>query len=588
MPFDGIALFGTISELKEVVTGSKIVKISQPDKNELIFTIRSSRQEYKLLLSADSINCRIHLTDESAKNPPSPPMFCMLLRKYLLGGKIEKISQKGLERIIEIIIQNTDEFMQPAEYKLIIEIMGKHSNIILLDLNTDTIIDSIKRISFEVNRYREILPGKVYTQPPLEQKIDLLSVDDNYIISSIKEASMLKNQKTLSRWLLDNFAGFSGISSQEIALRANVNHKTPVFKLSDDEIKCIAKVLVNLQKDLILHRFNPHLYLARDNGQPIDFWIFPMTMYQKEHALSNLTINNAVDSFFLRKKEISVLNTAKNQIKSVVLKRMEKLKQNLAYLKERENRTSDFQKYKLWGEVLSANLYRIKPGQNQVKLPNFYNPGKEVIIPLNEKLSPAHNAQIYFNKYKKLQSTKKILAERITNTLKEIEYLDSILVNLDYSQNMADLSEIRQELESQNYIKIFKKKQQKNAASEPLRFKSSDGLTIYVGKNNRQNDNLTFKKARPDDLWFHAKDTPGSHVVIESHGNEISETTLAEAAILAAYFSKARNSSNVPVDYTFVRHVKKPSGSKPGFVIYYHQKTIYVTPDANIISKLSF
>ena len=588
MPFDGIALFGTIYELKQYLTGNRISKIYQPDKNEIIFSIRHNHREYRLLLSADSLNCRIHLTDTPEENPSSPPMFCMLLRKYLVGGKIVSISQKSLDRIVEIIIYNMDGFMQPTEYKLIAEIMGRHSNIILLDLKKNIIIDSIKRISFEVNRYREILPGKTYINPPLEHKIDLVSVDDNYIMSTIKEASISQSQKTLSRWILDNFAGFSGITAQEAALRAKLNHKMPISSLNDCEIQKITKVLAKLREDLILHRFNPHVYLNHRTKEPMDFWIFPMDSYQKQQELSDFTINSAIDFFFSRKNEVLALNTTKKHVKSQVIKQIDKLKQNLGYLRERMRRTSDLEKYKLWGEILSANIYRMKPGQSHVKLPNFYNSNEEVLIPLNEKLSPAHNAQIYFKRYKKLHSTKKIIEARIKDTLMEIDYVESSLVNIEHSRTSEDLSEIQQELEFQNYIKTHRKKLQKDQASEPLRFKASDDTLISVGKNNRQNDNLTFKKSKPDDTWLHAKDTPGSHVIIESHGKTVSETTLTEAAILAAYFSKSRNSSNVPVDYTLVRHVKKPAGAKPGFVIYYHQKTIYVTPEESIVEKLSF
>jgi len=578
-------LFGTIYELKEHLTGNRISKIHQPNKNELIFSVRGNRRELKMLLSADSVNCRMHLTDTTEKNPSSPPMFCMLLRKHLLGGKIEFISQKGLERIVEIIIHNTDEFMQPVEYKLIVEIMGKHSNIILLDLNKNMVIDSIKRISFEVNRFREILPGKTYVDPPIEKKINLMLVDDNYIMSTMKEAI---SQKTLSRWIIDNFAGFSGASAQEVALRARVNHKTPISKLSDAEIQELTKVLADLKNDLVLCRFNPYIYLNPKTKEPMDFWVFPMVSHDKEQKISDSSPNNAVDFFFSRKREVIALNDAKNHLKSQVAKHIKKLKQNLDYLRERVAYTSDFSKYKLWGEILSANIYRIKPGQSHVKLPNFYSSYDEVLIPLNEKLSPAHNAQVYFKKYKKLQTTKTKVEARINKTLMEIDYLESTLVNIEDSRTLEDLSEIQQELESNNYNKTFRSKPKKHQVSEPLQFKSSDGILIRVGKNNRQNDNLTLKKSKPDHVWLHAKDIPGSHVVIKSDSSTISEATLTEAAILAAYFSKGRNSSNVPVDYTLVRHVKKPAGAKPGFVIYYHQKTVYVTPEEGIVEKLSF
>lgn len=587
MPFDGIALYGTIYELRQLLEGSIITKIYQPNKLELVFFIAHKRKEYKLLLSADSINCRIHIAKTVNQNPSSPPMFCMLLRKYLLGGKIKSILQRGLERIVEITVCNTDEFMQPKEYMLIVEIMGKHSNIILTD-RQNTIIDSIKRISFEVNRYREILPGKTYLSPPLEEKINLLSVDDKDIFHSIKKATDSQIQKTLSKWILNSFAGFSGLSAQEVAIRAGVFHEIPVSELSIPQIEQITEVFSELRQSLLEHNFKPHVYLDPKSKEPIDFWIFPMDLYQKEHKTSNFNVNEAIDFFFMQKKSLLEVNNLKHILKSHVIKHIKKLKQNLRYLQEKLNKTSDLDKYKLWGELLSANLYRIKPGQSQVVLPNFYDLNEEIVIPLNEKLSPSHNAQIFFDRYKKLKATKRIVEARIEDALMELEYLESTLLNIEYSQNIQDLSEIQQELESQNYIKTDKQKKGKPEVSKPLQFKSSDGNTIYVGKNNHQNDILTFKKAKPDDIWLHAKNTPGSHVIIETQGRDVSEQTLTEAAIVAAYFSNGRNSSNVPVDYTLVRHVKKPSGAKPGFVIYYHQKTLYVTPEESIINKLSF
>lgn len=586
MPFDGIALYGTIHELKQTLIGNKITKIYQPNKHELVLFLVHNRNEHKLVISTDSMNCRIHLSNTTKQNPSSPPMFCMLLRKYLLGGKIKSILQKGLERIVEITIINTDEFMQLKEYKLIIEIMGKHSNIILTDCH-NTVIDSIKRISFEVNRFREILPGKTYLNPPLEEKADLMLVDDEYIIFALKKASMSKKQQTLSKWILDNFAGFSGAAAQEVAMRANLNHKISVHRLNETQIEQIAKVFSKLRATLLQHRFIPHVYLNHKTKEPVDFWVFPMDLYQEEYKLSNFTINEAVDFFYLQISDLFAVNTLKHHLKSQVIKHIKKLKLKLQYLKERMNNTSDLTKYKLWGELLSANLYRIKPGQSQVKLQNFYN-NEEIVIPLNEKLSPSHNAQIYYNRYKKLQETKKIVEIRINDTLMEMEYLESTLFNIECSQTLEDLSEIQQELESQKYIKTNTQKKRKLEVSRPLRFKSSDGAMIYVGKNNRQNDILTFKKSKPDDIWLHAKNIPGSHVVIETQGSAVSNITLTEAATLAAYFSNGRNSSKVPVDYTLVRHVKKPSGAKPGFVIYYHQKSLYITPDESIVNKLSF
>ena len=366
-------------------------------------------------------------------------------------------------------------------------------------------------------------------------------------------------------------------------------YKIPVSQLTDMQIEEIAKVFLRLRENLLQHNFEPHIYFNHKTKEPVDFWIFPMALYEKEHKLSeNFTANEAVSIFYQHKRDVLAFKSLKESLKSQVVKHIKKTRQNLAYLEERLNKTSDLEKYKLWGDLLSANLYQIKPGQNQVLLPNFYNQNEKILIPLNEKLTPSHNAQIYFNRYKKLKATKEIVKKRINDALMEIEYLESTFLNIEQSKNIEDLSEILQELESQNYIKRTKQKRHKVEVSKPLRFKSSDGTIIYVGKNNRQNDFLTFKKSKPDDIWLHAKNTPGSHVIIETQGKVVSDETLTEAAILAAYFSNGRDSSNVPVDYTLVRHVKKPSGAKPGFVIYDRQKTLYVTPDEKLSTIYRF
>lgn len=593
MPFDGIALNTTLQEIKHLLTDSRIFKIYQPKKDEIILNLWQGKSEFKLILSANPTKCRLHLTENQHKNPLSPPMFCMLLRKYLLGGKILDINQKGLERIIEITIQNKDEFMQPKDWKLIIEIMGKHSNIILVEPKNNVIIDSIKRISSDVNRYREILPGQKYILPPMEKNINLLTFNKAEFLSNLNLSMAQDGQKALSKWIIDNFMGLGGIASQEIAYRAKINHKKPICNLTPEEIENLIKVCQELSINIQKLNFLPTLYL-NEIQEPVDFWSFPLLhkdqTYKKTQGKS---INHIIDFYFSMKEEQEALNKLKKNLTSSISKNLKKLRQNLFFLNKQLNETKDMEKYKLWGELLSAYLYMVKPGQKEVILPNYYDNGKEITIPLNEKYSPSKNTQIYFKRYKKL-NTKKIWSEnKLKSTLAEINYLESTLVNIDYCTKVEDLNEILAELQNEGYIKKSPKKpsNKKHAAvhkSEPLKFKSTEGFTIYVGKNNRQNDILTFKKAKPDDIWLHTKDIPGSHVIIQCNGQEVNENTILEACSLAAYFSKGRNSSNVPVDYTFVKHVKKPNGAKPGFVIYDHQNTIFITPDKNIITKLSF
>ncbi|HHW02944.1 MAG TPA: fibronectin/fibrinogen-binding protein [Thermoanaerobacterales bacterium] len=585
MPFDGIAMHAVISELKEKVLGSRITKIYQPLKDEVLIYFRNPYDDLKLTISVNPTECRIHLTQKNVENPATPPMFCMLLRKYLIGGRIRQISQFNLERLLEITIENNNEFMQPVEMKLFIEIMGKHSNIILAD-SGGTIIDSIKRVSSDINRFRQVLPGEKYVMPPVGNKNNLLGIDRNIIMSTFDSSVQKNPSKTVSKWIVDNFSGISGISAREMAYRAHINESKPIRDITCDELDFLVKTILELADGTRTCNFEPVIYLdSADN--PEDIWVFPM-LHKKEKPMPISGVNNAVDFYYAKKAAAAALERLKNHAREEVSRHLKKVNQNLLHIKKTLEKTEEMEKYRLWGEILYANLYCIKSGEKEVKLPNFYNPGEEIIIPLQEKYTPARNAQIYFNRYKKMHSARIISETRMQEALDEINYLENILVNIQNSENVEDINDIYQELENQGYMKNPVKKNMEKAKSEPLKFKSSEGYTIYVGKNNRQNDLLTLKHAKPGDIWLHTKDIPGSHVIIDCHGKDVSEKTIIEAGILAAYFSKARNGSNVPVDYTLKKYVRKPSGAKPGFVIYDHQKTIYVTPDEETIKKLSF
>lgn len=586
MPFDGIAMYAVAQELISSVIGSRITKIFQPRKDEIIISLRNLKDEMKLLISVNPDNCRIHLTDIVAENPATPPMFCMLLRKYLTGGRIKNICQKSLERLMEISIESTNEFMQPVELNLIVEIMGKHSNIIL-KTSDDNIIDSIKRITFEVNRFRQVLPGEKYVFPPMGGKLNLLCIDDNIIMSTLLDSKKESPQTPISKWILEHIAGINGTTAREIINRAGVDENKSMGLLTPPEFNNILEILSDLRAHIKNFSFYPEVYFDEDTQEPLDFWVFPMARYKNNPKKEIAGVNKAVDFFYSRLTEVSTLVSLKTQLKNEVSKYLKKINEKIFHIKQAIKKTDDMEKYRLWGEILSANLYRLKPGLKEVRLANFYTPGKEITIPLNEKYTPAQNAQIYFNRYKKLQATRHISKIRMDEALMEVDYLENILINIQNSNTLEDINDIYQELIAQGYIKAAKKRGKiEKSNSRPLMFKSFDGFNIYVGKNNHQNDILTLKKAHPDDIWLHTKNIPGSHVIIECLGKDVPPRTLHEAAILAAYFSKARSGSNVPVDYTLRKYVRKPSGAKPGFVIYDHQKTLYVTPDSAMIKKL--
>lgn len=583
MPFDGIAMHAVVSELKNVVCGSRITKIYQPSKNEVIIYFRNHKDESKVIISTDSFNCRIHLTKNTVENPSSPPMFCMLLRKHLTGGRIKKISQYKFERFMEITIENTNEFMQTVEIKLYVEIMGKHSNLILVD-SQGNIIDSLKRISSDVNRFRQVLPGGKYIWPPLGNKIDMLACDHNNIMSTIESSVKKSPSQTISKWIVENISGVNGTTAREILYRAGITDSKTISDITHNECSKLIEVISDLGRDIRSSSFRPTVYF-NNNDVPMDFWVFPMFHIRYKH-IQMQRANCAIDFYYSRKCTIENLEKIKRNIQSEISKHLNKANQSLLHLKESLDKSNEMEKFRLWGELLYANINHIEPGSSQVKLPNLYNPEEEITIPLNKKHTPARDAQIYFNKYKKLHSAKILSESRMQETLNEINYLENVLISIKNSETMEDLIDICQELENQGYIKTSLKPRGNKNSSSPLKFKSSEGFIIHVGKNNRQNDILTMKKAKPGDIWLHTKDIPGSHVIIECNEKSVSEKTLIEAAMLAAYYSKAQNGSNVPVDYTFKKFVRKPPGAKPGFVIYDHQKTLYVTPDKKVIDKL--
>jgi predicted ribosome quality control (RQC) complex YloA/Tae2 family protein len=588
MPFDGVALYAAVHEIRNNILGYKINKIYQPKKDLLIISLRHGSEEKSLLISVNPVNCRIHLTENLPENPLNPPMFCMLLRKHLVGGKVQQIHQLGLERIVQITVQNVDEFMQPVEFKLIVEIMGKHSNIILIDPSSSLIVDSIKRVTSYVNRHRQILPNEKYVLPPIGQKCNLLLVDNNYIMSLFVSAVRQGIQKSISSWILENFMGLNGTTAREAAYRANIDDNTCISLLPDDKLNQAVGVLADLQEKIRECSFCPTIYFDGIFREPVDFWVLPMVSKRELIAVQIDGVNKAIDCYYLKKEQTDAIKSRKMSLGAQILKLINKKIHNITLIKSKLNETSEMKKFKLWGEILSTYLFSIKTGAKEAVLPNFYDPGNDIVIPLNNKITPAQNAQKYFNKYKKLQSTKNIIQKRLMKLTEEMDYLENVLVNIHNSTSLEDIYEIQQELIDQGYMIKRKAKSLKKHTSQPLRFKSSDGFDIYVGKNNTQNDTLTLKTAKPEDIWLHTKNIPGSHVVIECHGKAVSEQALEEAGCLAAYFSKARNGNKVPVDFTFVKNVRKPAGAKPGFVIYDNYKTIYVNPDSSLTETLLF
>ncbi|MCT4621373.1 MAG: NFACT family protein [Marinisporobacter sp.] len=586
MPFDGMVVSAIAHELIEKIQKGKIEKIYQPEADEINIFIRCFKEKYKLLLSASSKNPRIHLTKVDKVNPQSPPMFCMLLRKHLQGGRILDIRQKEFERIIIIDIESYDELGCMRIKQLIIEIMGKHSNIILLNPSENKIIDSIKRISGDINRYREVLPGKSYVAPPSQGKVSPIDISFEEFTKALKQSSLGTH---IYKAIYTSLQGISPTASREICFRANIYDDEAISNLSFDQYHS----LWNALKDFIPSSqgtFSPNMILSKEDHHVVDFYSTPLKIYEEIYKCVGFdSISSVLEEYYIKRDLFHRLKQKSSDLRKFVTHTIHKLYNKSQKLQEEFITASNLENHKISGELLTANLHLVKKGDPQIEVVNYYDPdGNTIIIPLNINLTPAQNAQKYFKKYTKAKNAQKEIKHQLEETKNEVQYFENLLHTIENAFGLTDIEEIRLELMEEGYLKKKKSltSNKKNIASKPLSFISSDGFEILVGKNNKQNDQLTLKIASKKDLWFHTKDIPGSHVIVISKNKEIPENTILEAAELAAFHSKGKMSSNVPVDYTPVKNVKKPSGAKPGMVIYENNKTIYITPRNNIIELL--
>lgn len=572
MAFDGIAVRCIATELNKLLLGGRIDKIYMPDRDEIIICFRSLGKNRKLLLSCNPSLPRVHFVERSRENPLSPPPFCMLLRKQLSGGKLISVNQPGMERIIEFGVESKNELGDTVIRYLIVEIMGRHSNIILTDENKK-ITECIRRVDASVSRARLVLPGIGYEYPPPQNK----KIPENITFEDVKKIIFdCPNEKHLDKHILENFAGFSPMLSREPVYRACKDASPVYMQISATEAEQTAHELFSVITALKDGAFSPCI-ICDDNGKPKDFSAIRISMYEKCYDVSSLS--ESLDGFYYEREfHTKLMRRGSDMIKNVAnlldrYRRKALLQQDAIAESEKKD------EYKIYGDVITANIYKIRKGDKRLIAENFYD-GTEIDISLDAQLSPAENAQKYYGMYNKLKNTAEKAKIQLEHSLKDIEYLESIQTAIENSESLSDLAEIKNELYDEGYIKRPKSvKKEKEKQSMPIKFVSSDGFDIFVGKNNRQNDYLTLKLAKKQDIWFHTKTIPGSHTVVSAENKEVPENTLKEAAMLAAYHSKAKNSQNVPVDYTVIKNVKKPSGAKPGMVIYVDYNTIYVTPD---------
>ncbi len=580
MALDGITLGLIKNELKSYITGSKIEKVHQPSKNELVLILRTRNGGYRLYLSCDGQSPRVHLSRYNLENPKVPPMLCMLLRKRLCGATLSDITQIGNDRIIILEFNGTTEIGDKTKYYLVCEIMGQRSNIILCDIDYK-IIDAVKRIDEEKSSVREILPGLKYELPPMQEKCNIISDS----AAEITDKILLYPEKMLSKAILECVEGFSPIVGREIAYRTVFGDKQ-VGLLLDIEKERLENE-ISIIKDEIINNKSFTMLVSKD-GTPFDFSFtnirqYGTTLNKKEYE----SVSELLDDFYFEKDKINRTKRKAADLFKLLNSAIERTARKINNRKTELLKSESREEIRIFAELITANQYRLTEKASVYKLENYYDDNKLIDIPANPALSPLQNAQRYFKEYKKAVNAEKMLHNLIDEGEQELVYLDSVLDNLSRADSEREISEIRDELEQGGYLKIKKgNKIKKEKPLQPLEFKSSDGFKILVGRNNIQNDILTLKTAMNYDMWLHVQKYAGSHTVIIADKKEITETAIFEAACIAAYHSKAKDSSSVAVDYTLIKNVKKPTGAKPGKVIYNTYNTIYVTPEKELIEKL--
>ena len=580
MALDANYISALAKELNETVGGSRIDKIHEPERDDIVIALRGPNiKGKKLLISANAGLPRVHMTAYSRENPATAPMFCMLLRKHLTNGKILGVSAPECERIIDIKIEVSDEMGIRTLRTLTAELMGRHSNIILRGEN-DRIIECLKRVDFEMSEKRQVLPGLFYELPPKPEKIN----PRDYARAELFDIICAENGEIqCDKWILSKFLGFSPLIAREIAYRASGDTSARMSGLSPAERERMASSILEASCGDV----SP--CIVYDGKHPFEFSYMPITQYENAmRAEHRASLSDTLAEFCEVRAMRESMKRKTADMARIVKNAHSRAERKLALRREELEKAKDRGELIRRAELISANIYRLEKGMTSFIAADYYNNGAEIEIKLDSRCTPQENAEKLFREYRRMKNAEKNLTGQVKDAEEEIMYLESVLESIERAENTADTEEIRAELRETGYIdrKSSKEKQGRKSVLRPYCFVSSDGIAIYAGRNNKQNDILTLKSAMKNDMWLHTKNIPGSHVIIECAGRELPNRTITEAAIIAAYFSKARESENVPVDYTPVRFVKKPQGSPPGRVIYSTSQTAYVTPDEELVKKL--
>lgn len=579
MALDGLVISNIVSELNKTIHNSRISKIAQPESDELLLSLKGNNGSFRLSMSANASLPFIYLTEKNKQSPLTAPTFCMVLRKHIANGRIIKIYQPGMERIICFDIEHLNEMGDLCQKTLIIELMGKHSNIIFTD-SEGLIIDSIKRVPASLSSIREVLPGKEYVVPSTQNdKLNPLEVDADLFVKVISQKAM-----PLCKAIYNSFSGISPLIACEISHRAGLDSDRPVAAYSESELLHLASNFIWLTDDIKNECFQPQI--VRNGNEPIEFSSVSLTQYNDMDITNYDSISNVLELYYAEKNSYSRIrqksSDLRRHVNTLLERNQKKYSLQLKQLKDSEKR----EKYRVYGELINAYGYGLTENDLFLEAENYYDNNKIIKIPIDNTISPTDNAKKYFDKYSKLKRTSEALNELIQETKSQIDHLESIQNSLDIAVDAEDLVQIKDELIEYGFIKKGHSTKKQKVKSKPFHYISSDGFDIYVGKNNYQNDELTFKIATGNDWWFHAKGMPGSHVIVKCNNNELPDKTFEEAGRLAAFYSKGKNADKIEIDYVQKKNIKKPNGAAAGFVVYYTNYSLTIDADISNIKRI--
>ena len=580
MSFDGITVAAMAHELNTVLEGGRINKIAQTEADELFLTIKTPHGSKKLFLSANASLPLVYLTEVSKSAPMTAPNFCMLLRKHIGSARLLGIEQPSMERVLIFHLEHLNELGDVCRKKLILELMGKHSNLIFCN-EEDMILDSIKHVSSNMSSVREVLPGRKYFIPDAQEKADPFRVTQEEF------RRILQKPDTIARALYTSITGLSPVMAQEICCRASLDGDGSAASVNEIAAEHLYHVFSGVMQDVRQAAFSPNIVLKDE--EPVEFGVFPYEQYGQDYtAVRCSSVSDMLEKFYSAKNQYTRIRQKSSDLRRIVQTNLDRARKKDLLQKKQLHDTEKKDRYRIYGEMINAYGYQVPEGSDSFEAVNYYT-GETIKVPLDPSLTPMENSRKYFERYAKLKRTLEALTSQVRETEEEILHLDSVSNALDIAESEADLAEIKKELVQSGYIRSHQTRKQasrKEPVSRPLHYRSTDGFDLYVGRNNFQNDSLTFKFAAGNDWWFHAKKTAGSHVILKSGGSEVPDRAFEEAGSLAAFYSKAKDAPKVEIDYIQKKHVKKPAGAKPGFVVYYTNYSLMAAPDISRIEKI--